>query len=98
MGEIARSFAPPPRVPIECMFVTKGAPRDGAAVAAMQRQHDLVGGTAPNLDVRSLNNMNEGYGPVDRVRHKQVVEPMEMRGRVRNIIERADERSQKKLD
>ena len=98
VGEIARSFAPPPRVPIERMFVTKGAPRDGAAVAAMQRQHDLFGGTAPHLDVRSLNNMHEGYGPADRVRHKQVIQPMEMRGRVRNIIERADERSHKKLD
>ena len=32
----------------------------------MQLQHDLAGGSAPHLDFRSLNGMNDGYGPMDR--------------------------------
>ena len=30
------------------------APRDGAAVLAMQERHDRVGGSAPHLDIRSI--------------------------------------------
>ena len=72
------------------MHVAKGIPRDGAAVAAMQRQHDLVGGTAPHLDFRSLNGQNEGYGPVDRRSKPQAIGLVELqqgRGRARNVIE-----------
>ena len=100
-AEIQHKFAPPPRVPIERMYVVKGAVRDGHAVAAMQRQHDLVGGTAPHLDFRSMNGINEGYGPIDRVRSKMQVGPIDLqrgRDRVRSVIESANERSQKKLD
>ena len=42
-------------------------PRDGAAVLAMQKKHDLSGGSAPHLDFRSLNGYNDGYAPMDRV-------------------------------
>ena len=35
-------------------------------ILAMQRRHDLAGGSAPHLNIRSLNGWNEGYGPMDR--------------------------------
>ena len=61
VAEVRQIFEPPQRpTPLERQFVVKGAPRDGAAVAAMQRQHDLAGGSAPHLDFRSLNGKNDG--------------------------------------
>ena len=46
--------------------MARNAPRDGAAVLAMQQRHDVAGGSAPHLDIRSINGWNDGYGPVDR--------------------------------
>ena len=55
---------------MERQYVVRGAPRDGGAIRAMQEAHDLAGGSAPNLDFRSLNGINDGYGPADRRGHK----------------------------
>ena len=67
VAEVRQIFERPQPVPIERQYVVKGAPRDGAAVARMQCQHDLAGGSAPHLDFRSLNGMNAGHGPMDRL-------------------------------
>ena len=64
--EVRQLFEHQKPTPIDRMFVERGALRDGAAVLAMQRSHDLAGGSAPNLDIRSINGWNEGYGPMDR--------------------------------
>ncbi len=66
VAEVRQIFEQPQPTPLERQFVVKGASRDGAAVLAMQRQHDLAGGSAPHLDLRSINGWNEGYGPMDR--------------------------------
>ena len=67
VAEVRQMFEPAQRTPIERQFVAKGVPRDGAAVLAMQKKHDLSGGSAPHLDFRSLNGYNDGYAPMDRV-------------------------------
>ena len=66
VAEVRRIFERQVPVPLEQQFVERGAPRDGAAVRAMQAVHDLAGGSAPHLDFKSLNGMNEGYAPADR--------------------------------
>ena len=66
VAEVRRIFEREVPVTLERQFVERGAPRDGAAVRAMQAVHDLAGGSAPHLDFRSLNGMNEGYAPADR--------------------------------
>jgi len=45
---------------------------------AMQRQHDLAGGSAPHLDLRSINGWNEGYGPMDRRSRPEAIGPFQM--------------------
>ena len=62
-AEVRQLFEQPKPVPIDRMFVERGAPRDGAAVLAMQRSHDLAGGSAPHLDIRAINGWSDGYGP-----------------------------------
>ena len=47
VAEVRQMFEPAQRTPIERQFVAKGVPRDGAAVLAMQKKHDLSGGSAP---------------------------------------------------
>ena len=66
VAEVRRIFEREVPVPLERQFVERGAPRDGAAVRALRTLHDLAGGSAPHLDFRSLNGMNEGYAPADR--------------------------------
>ena len=68
-------FEQPKHTPLERQFVVKGAPRDGAAVLDMQVRHDMAGGSAPHLNVRSLNGWNEGYGPMDRRSRPEAIGP-----------------------
>ncbi len=77
VAEVRQIFEQPKPTPIERQFVVKGAPRDGAAVLAMQRQHDLAGGSAPHLDFRSLNGMNDSYGPMDRRARPEAIGPVQ---------------------
>ena len=65
-ADALRSYMAPKPVPIERLFVDKSVPRNGQAVADMQRVHDQAGGAAPNLDFRSSNGQNEKYAPADR--------------------------------
>ena len=45
----------------------------------MQRQHDLAGGSAPHLDFRSLNGMNDGYGAMGRrLARPEAIGPVQM--------------------
>ena len=66
VAEVRQIFEQPQPTPLERQFVVKEAPRDGAAVLAMQERHDRAGGSAPHLDIRSINGWNDGYGPMDR--------------------------------
>ena len=75
VAKVRQIFERPQPVPIERQYVVKGAVRDGGAIASMQRQHDLAGGSAPHLDFRSLNGMNDGYGPIDRRTRAQLIGP-----------------------
>ena len=75
VAEVRQIFEQPQPTPLERQFVVKGASRDGAAVLAMQRQHDLAGGSAPHLDLRSINGWNEGYGPMDRRSRPEAIGP-----------------------
>jgi hypothetical protein len=65
-AEVRQIFEQNHPTALERQFVVKGAPRDGAAVLAMQERHDRAGGSAPHLDIRSINGWNDGYGPMDR--------------------------------
>ena len=75
VAEVRQIFEQPTPARLERQFVVKGAPRDGAAVLDMQVRHDLVGGSAPHLDIRSLNGWNEGWGPMDRRSRPDAIGP-----------------------
>ena len=78
VAEVRQIFEQNHPTALERQFVVKGAPRDGAAVLAMQERHDRAGGSAPHLDIRSINGWNDGYGPMDRhVRPKASLGPFQ---------------------
>ena len=77
VAEVRQIFEQPRPTPLERQFVVKGASRDGAAVLDMQRSHDLAGGSAPHLDLRSINGWNEGYGPMDRRSRPEAIGPFQ---------------------
>ena len=43
--------------PLERQFVARNGVRDGQAVLAMQKRHDLAGGSAPHLDIRDRKSV-----------------------------------------
>ena len=51
VAEVRQIFEQNHPTALERQFVVKGAPRDGAAVLAMQERHDRAGGSAPHLDI-----------------------------------------------
>ena len=70
-------------VPIDRMFVERGAQRDGAAVLAMQRSHDLAGGSAPHLDIRSINGWTRAMAPLTVDPNQQELDPLNTSNLVR---------------
>ena len=89
-AEVRQMFEHAAPTPIDRMFVERGAPRDGAAVMAMQRAHDLGGGSAPHLDIRSINGWNEGYGLADRRSKPARIEPFQfIKPRAKAILDAA---------
>ncbi len=46
-------------------------------MAAPFAPYDLAGGSAPNLHFRSLNGMNDGYGPMDRRTRPEAIGPVQ---------------------
>ena len=76
VAEVRQIFEQPKPTPLERQFVVRGGARNGAAVLDMQRQHDIAGGSAPHLDIRSINGWNDGYGPQDR--QSQSLGPFQM--------------------